>query len=558
MKNTQGAYPLDVSTLLSLLAQRDQELARRNHDVAQRDDQLRMKDAQLAELSRRLQHLYEALRSMRSQRFGRSSEVTPHDQFSLCLNEAEIVVTIDEAAASTESDSIPDRREKRRRAGSVTLPPQTPVETIIHDLPESQKVCPDDGHALHRIGEEVSEQLDIQPAKVTIVRHVRPKYGCRCCQQGVHIAPLPPQPLPGCLATANTAALITVNKYVDHQPLYRQCETLTRSGVQITRATLAYWLIDLAELCQPLINLLIDTLHSARWMQLDETPVQVLREDGRPATSRSWMWVRRTVIDGKTIILFHYDPSRGASVVKTLLEGFTGTYLQHDGYAAYEADDADAKRPPVIEGEIDLDHAGGGRFTHVGCFAHARRKFVEVLKTLPPNKHKGTLAHEAITLIDKLYRIEAKLKDAPPDERYRRRQQESKPVLDELARWWEHKAPAAVPSAKIGKALLYLQRQWPKLIRYCDEGELNIDNNPIENAIRPFALGRKNWLFATSPKGAQASAIHYSLIATAQANGHDPYHYLRTVYNQLPKAKTVEDIERLLPWHLDAQSLRIA
>jgi transposase len=331
---------------MSTTAQHVNDVAELQALIALQRDQLRMKDAQLAELSRRLQHLYEALRAMRAQRFGRSSEVTPHDQFSLCFNEAEIVVTLDETVGAKESESIPERREKRRRAGSVTLPPDTPVETIIHDLPASQKVCPDDGHALHCIGEEVSEQLDIQPAKVTIVRHVRPKYGCRCCEQGVHIAPLPPQPLPGCLATANTAALITVNKYVDHQPLYRQSETLTRSGVQISRATLAYWLIDLAELCRPLINLLIDTLHSSRWMQLDETPVQVLNEDGRPATSRSWMWVRRTVIDGKTIILFHYDPSRGAGVVKTLLDGYTGTYLQHDGYAAYEADDADANAPP--------------------------------------------------------------------------------------------------------------------------------------------------------------------------------------------------------------------
>lgn len=260
------------------------------------------------------------------------------------------------------------------------------------------------------------------------------------------------------------------------------------------------------------------------------------------------MWVRRTVVDGKTIILFHYAPSRGADVVTTLLDGYTGRYLQHDGYAAYEA--ADAALP------VDEVMTSTARFIHLGCFTHARRKFVEVLKTLPPKQHKGTLAHEAITRIDKLYRIEKRVKDQPPDERYRVRQNESVPLLNELQRWCEQQAPSVPPSSKLGKAFAYLQRQGPKLIRYCDDGRLAIDNNAVENTLRPLALGRKNWLFATSPKGAEASAMHYSLIATAVANGHEPYHYLRYVYKKLPRAKTLEDIERLLPWNLDPATLR--
>lgn len=540
MASTQDALLLGLHTLQTLLVQRELE-------IAQRDEQLRAKDAQLAHLNRHVQDLYEALRSLRSQRYGRSSEVTPADQYSLCFNEAEIVVAVDEAADDVES--TPVRREKRRRAGSLTLPPGTPVQTIVHDLADDQKVCPDDGHALHRISEEVTEQIDIQPAKVTIVRHVRPKYGCRCCEQGVHIAPLPPQLLPGCLATANTAALITVNKYVDHQPLYRQALTFQHSGVQISRATLAYWMIDLGALIRPLINLLADTLNSSDWLQLDETPVQVLRENDKPATSKSWMWVRRTVIDGKTIILFHYDPSRGADVVTTLLDGYTGRYLQHDGYAAYDAGD-EALR-------IDKTTTRYAYFIHVGCFTHARRKFVEVIKALPPKQHKGTLAQAAIHRIDKLYRIEKQIKDQPPDERYRIRHSESVPLLNDLQRWCEQQAPSVPPNSKLGKAFAYLHRQWPKLIRYCDDGRLDIDNNAVENTLRPLALGRKNWLFATSPKGAQASAMHYSLIATAVANGHEPYHYLRYVYKELPLAKTLEDIERLLPWNLDPATLRV-
>ena len=264
MTDALDSHSLDVHTLQQLLAQREIE-------IAQRDAELSRRDAQLAELQGHVQHLYEALRSLRAQRYGRSSQVTPPDQYSLCFNEAEIVVSIEESTSDA-AQSPPVRREKRRHAGSLTLPPGTPVQTIVHDLPEDRKVCPNDGHALHRIDEETTEQIDIQPAKVTIVRHVRPKYGCRCCEQGVHIAPLPPQPLPGCLATANTAALITVNKYVDHLPLYRQAQMLQRSGVQISRATLAYWMIDLAALVRPLVNLLTDTLNSSDWLQLDETP----------------------------------------------------------------------------------------------------------------------------------------------------------------------------------------------------------------------------------------------------------------------------------------------
>ena len=518
--------------------------------VALQFEQLRVKDEMVVELQARLNSLYEQLRLMRAQRFGASSEVTPPDQYAFCFNEAEIVVAIDEQQEE-KSDEKPVRRAKRPRTGSLTLPAGTPIETIEHDLAESDKSCPHDGHALHRIGEEISDQVDIQPAKVTIIRHVRPKYGCRCCEQGVHIAPMPPQALPGTIASSNTAALISVSKYVDHQPLYRQEKILARSDVHVSRATLAHWIIKLAELKRPLFNLMNDLLLSGRWIQMDETTVQVLREPGRAAKQKSYVWVRRTIVDGKTIILFHYEPSRAGEVARKLLDGFTGKYLQHDGYSAYEQEDED--EPPPIEGECLRDDVP---LIHVGCMAHARRKFVEVIKTLPSNKRKGTLAQAAIGYIDRLYRIETAIRDMSATERYRVRQEKSVPLLNELADWWQHKQPAASPNTKIGKALGYLQRQWPKLIRYCDDGELEIDNNLVENAIRPFALGRKNWMFATSTKGAEASAIHYSILATAQANGHDPYHYERYIYKELPKAKTVEDIERLLPWNLDPESLR--
>lgn len=227
------------------------------------------------------------------------------------------------------------------------------------------------------------------------------------------------------------------------------------------------------------------------------------------------------------MVLYDYDPGRSAEVPKRLLEGFKG-YLQTDGYDGYNA---------VV--------ATNG-LTHVGCMAHARRRFSDAVKAQGRNKRRGQ-AHRGLSLIRKLYRIESQARELTAQERYARRQRHALPILNEMRTWLDDVLPQIVPSSATGKALSYLHNEWDHLTRYLDDGRLEIDNNGAENAIRPFVMGRKNWLFSTSVKGVKSSANLYSLIETAKANGLEPYDYLRTVFTELPKATSLNDIEVLLP-----------
>ncbi len=272
-----------------------------------------------------------------------------------------------------------------------------------------------------------------------------------------------------------------------------------------------------------------ERLRSSGYVRIDETRVQVLNSDKAPSALH-WMWVRVAGPKHHRIILFDYDASRGGEVADSLVEGCSG-YLQSDGYQAYEG---------VTE------RAG---LIHVGCFAHARRRFFEALKALP-NAHRkqDSPAHEAVRRIDALYLIERQIKDASDEQRTRIRNAEAVPLLTSLHEWAAKMQHETMPSGKLGEALGYLITQWPKLVRYVEDPRLAIDTNLAENAIRPFALGRRNWLFADTVKGAKASAALYSIVSTARANGLEPYTYLRRLFAELPKAKTVEDFEALLPF----------
>jgi len=314
-------------------------------------------------------------------------------------------------------------------------------------------------------------------------------------------------------------------------PLYRQETILRRIGVELPRATLANWMIRSGTLIQPLINLLRDRLLEYDIVQMDETPVQVLTEPGKRAQSKSYIRVQRGGPPDRPVVLYDYDPGRGAGVPKRLLEGFSG-YLQTDGYDGYNA---------VV--------AANG-LTHMGCMAHARRRFSDAVKAQGRNRKRGK-AHRGLSLIRKLYRLEGQARKLTADERYARRQKHARPILDEIRSWLDDALPQVPPSSATGKALSYLHNEWDHLIRYLDDGRLAIDNNGAENAIRPFVLGRKIWLFSASVKGVKASANLYSLIETAKANHLEPYAYLRRVFTELPQAETVEAIEALLPGNMD-------
>jgi transposase len=483
----------------------------------------------------RVRLLEEENRWLKAQLFGRSSEKTPPEEINpdqrWLFNEAEALAKAAEAASA--SVTIP--AYERRKRGRKKLPAELPRVEVVHDLPESDKVCAADGTALVRIGEEISEQLDFKPAQVRVIRNIRPKYACPGCRQGVHIAPVPLQLLPKSLATPALLAHITTAKFVDGLPLYRQEAQLHRLGVTLGRATMAGWMIQLGALhVVPIINLLNDGLLGEPLIHFDETRLQVLKSDKAP-TSDHWMWVRAAGPPGRRIILFDYDPSRGGAVPLRLLQGYHGILLT-DGYEPYE----------TVAQALGLVHAG--------CLAHARRRFDEARKA---SEH-ATDSHARIALdfIRELYLIERPLWDkehpASPEERLRVRTEHSAPIIAKFYAWLEALAPQVLPQSLLGKAVHYALGQWPKLTVFLKYGEAPLDNNRLENCIRPFVIGRKGWLFADTVPGARASANLYSLVETAKANHVEPHAYLSLLFAQLPHAKTVEDFEKLLPWNVKA------
>lgn len=510
---------------------------------AQLVDEKTLLEQEVLLLKSKYADLLEQVRLLKHQRFGASSEKYSPNQQDL-FNEAE--AEADTPDTEQESDtwlagqvdaiigstaSSPSTGAKR---GRKALPAELPRVEIIHDLPLDQRHCPE-GHALKVIGEEVSEQLDIIPAKIQVLRHIRLKYACPCCTAHVKTADLPEQPIPKSNASAGLLAYIAVSKFQDALPLYRQTLLFRRIGVELARGTLAAWMMRSGALIQPLINLMREHIEHYDLQQIDETTVQVLKESGKKAETQSYMWVQRGGPPQQPVILFTYAATRGKTVAEDLLENYQG-YLQSDGYAGYDAVCINKK------------------LHHVGCFAHARRKFDEALKAQGPTTKAGK-ASKGLIYIQKLYRIERQIKGQPPEQRYQVRQQLSVPILAEIKIWLDSSLPQVPPTSKTGQALSYLNNQWHKLIRYCDDGRLSIDNNACENAIRPFVIGRRNWLFSDTVKGAKASANLYSLIETAKVNGLEPYRYLRHVFNELPKAKSLEDIEKLLPWQVDKQEI---
>ncbi len=313
---------------------------------------------------------------------------------------------------------------------------------------------------------------------------------------------------------------------------------LSRYGGDITRATMANWVIKLAHQLQPLINLMRDHQLSGDIIQMDETVLKVLKEPGLSVHSDKYMWVSRGGPPSELSVLFEYDPSRKKEVPLRLLGDFSG-YLQTDGYAGYNAVCAQ------------------NNATSVGCWDHARRKFKDAQKAQPAKKkdHKPTKADVALAHINKLYWFEREIKEYSVNDKFKERQKTSLPLLEKLRKWIDNNLGKVPSDSLTGKALTYVDNQWSKLIVYCEDGRLNISNVLAENAIRPFCVGRKAWLFSDTSKGAQASSVHYSFIETAKANKLEPYSYLVAILTRLPYADTVEKLEELLPWNFKKTEL---
>lgn len=511
--------PDDIDALKALLGE---QLARNDQLVAEKQ----ASDQENVRLGTKVLTLQEQLNLALARRYAASSEKLSPDQIYL-FDEAEVDAPTDADNEIAQDDTVEVPAHTRKKRGRKPLPDNLSRVDVIHEIPDEERLCPHDGQVLAEINQVVSEQLDIIPAQIRVIRHIRKQYAC-ACGQCIQTAPLPGQPIPKSMASPGLLAHVAVSKYQDALPLYRQEQILKRIGVDIPRSTLANWMIRSGQLVQPLLNLLRDHLLAYDIIQMDETTVQVLKEPDKRAQSKSYLWLQRGGPPDKPIVLYDYAPSRGQSVPMDLLTGFSG-YLQTDGYSGYNA---------VV--------AANG-LEHLGCMAHARRRFSDAVKGQGKNKRTGK-AHQGLAWIQKLYRIEKQAKALPPPERKLLRHQQAKPILDKLRAWLDDGLPSVPPSTLLGKAMHYLNNEWPRLIRYLDDGRLEIDNNLAENAIRPFVVGRKNWLFSDSVKGVQGSAGLYSLIETAKANGLEPYQYLRQVFTALPQAEIVEDIENLLPW----------
>ncbi len=507
----------------------------------------------LADQRRAYQELSEKFEVLRRMHFGQSSEkLTEEDRRQMHLfNEAEQGVEPPLEVPGPQAGGVHVAEHQRAKPGRKPIAEHLPREVVIHDLDDEDKHCPCCGTERPVVSEETSEEVEVIPAKVKVIRHVRRVYGpCRCEAFDASGAlsmirsPMPPRMIPGSIAGPGFLAYVLTAKFVDSLPFYRQERIFSRLGIEVARATLCSWAISAAARCGPLIELMWQRVREGPLVRMDETTVQVPHERGRPASADSYMWVTLGLIEqpepavAKPVVLYHYHPTRSGAVATSALVGYRG-YLQTDGYDGYN--------------EI----GGSPGIIHVGCWAHARRKFFEASKI---TKKSGS-AEVALAFIAELYRIETTLRTQLAKEKISRRQfleqrsAQVKPNLDRFRAWLDERLGQVVPSSKLGEAIHYTHAQWPRLERYLDAWFLTPDNNATENAIRPFVVGRKNWLFSDTPRGAHASAALYSLVETAKANGLEPYHYLRFLFDRLPQATQRQDYERLVPTALSPSDL---
>jgi len=458
--------------------------------------------------------LKERLNKFMRKIFAAKSEISSQNQKDMffVFNEAEVLGTQAQPAVQDSQDQgIDVPAHKRAKRGRKPLDPALPRHVVRHELAESVRVCPHDGSPLKEIGVEASEQLDIIPQQVRVIRHERVKYACPCCDGTLRLAPKPAQVIPKGLFSEGLLAWVIASKYCDGLPLYRQAALLGRfGGHDLSRSTMAASIVRVGQAVQPIINLLRDHLLDAPLSYGDETQIQVLKEPGKSAQSKSYMWAQMTQGSGPEgtgppIRLFAYSPSRSTAAAQILYAGMrAGSVLMSDGYAVYD--------------QIAQAH----QLVHLACWAHCRRDFNDALQALPKNSHgPDQLAAQFIALIGQLYAVESRGRSLLLGEKelLEQRQQRSVPVLKQIEALLLANLHSVLPGSLLGKALHYLSAQWPKLILYVTHGAYPIDNNPCENSIRPFVIGRRNWLFADTVAGANASANLYSLLQTCAVNG---------------------------------------
>jgi len=509
--------------------------------LSEKEDVIQQKDDVIESQKQRIEILEEHIRQAAAKRFSPSSEQTSAQQGSL-FNEAEIEMNLD-VKGSDEDEDRGKKPTKKTKTGRKPFDQGLPRVQIFSYLTDEEK-----SGAIDVFFVKVREELDLTPAIVQVLEYMQEKAvfsdnsvqvsdSIDCEKRLIKVAGVVRNPVPKAMGSINLMAYIIISKYLDGLPLYRIEKIIRRYGGSISRATLANWMIVLGKKLHVLINLLREYQYQGSVIMADETRIQVLKESGYSATGNKYMWVTLGGPPDKRSVLFDYDPSRAKEIPLRLLNGFSGmdkkAYLQTDGYAGYN------------------DVCQQYKLISVGCWDHARRKFKEAQIAQPKGaKVKTSKADMALSLINKLYLIERKIVDLSPDDKLRMREEKSLPILKKLKIWLDQNKSRVAKDSLTGKAITYLHNQWPKLIVYCTEGELRISNILAENAIRPFVIGRKAWLFSDTPDGAKASATHYSLIETAKLHGIDPFRYFQHILAALPYAEKTEDFEALLPWNV--------
>jgi transposase len=493
--------------------------------ILSKDEQLLGKEAQLASRDEEIERLKLLIAKLRRIQFGRKSEKLDRqiEQLELRLDELETSRAQQLAAPAPMAASVVNRAAKR---GRQPLPAHLPRET--HKVLPKQEACPDCGGALKPLGEDVSEMLEYVPEHFKVIRQVRPKLACACCDRIVQ-AEAASRPIERGMAGPGLLAHVLVSKYCDHLPLYRQSEIYARDGVELDRSTMAEWVGGCSRLLEPLVEALRRHVMSATKLHADDTPVPVLAPgNGQTKTGRLWTYVRDDRPWGDQTppaVWFAYTPDRKGEHPKAHLSGFTGT-LQADGYAGYDA---------VYE---------GGRVKEAACMAHVRRPFYDLYEA-----HKSAVAKEALERIAALYAIEEEIRGRSAEERREVRNERSRPLLESLKQWFEETLGKLSRKSDTTKAIRYALGRWDELMRFCDDGHLEIDNNAAERSLRAVVLGRKNFLFCGSDAGGERAAAIYGLIGTAKLNGLNPEAYLREALSRIAD-HPINRIEELLPWNL--------
>ena len=548
MTNLSTQFQEELSRAKEIIAQQDHTITKQDHTITKQDHTITKQDQIIATREQRITILEEHVRLLLANRYARSSEkyIDPNIKQANLFDEAELAELNPDAMVADDKKTIEVPAHKRavNRGKRVTLPEYLPRIRVCHELSAEELIGPD-GEIFEKIGEIITEQLDIIPAKVQVIENVCFKYAVKGKEElGIKTAKMPKQPIPKSIATSGLLAHVATAKYCYHLPLYRQEQIWQSLDVRLPRNTLSRWMISMGEQVQELVDYLMEEIKLAGYVHADETPVVVLEKKPPDKSKKKlqkliqpdknqhkgYMWL---YTNSKGAV-FDYQTTRGGEHPARMLKEFNG-YLQTDAYSGYDQF--------LSSKTIQL----------VGCFAHARRYFMDVRKAAGKKKKTPTVDY-VCKLIGKLYKLEDRAKDEKMDISaiYMLRQEEALPILKKLHDYLIDIKPRVPPKSLLGKALHYTLNHWTELHRYTDSGILNIDNNPAERKIKPFVIGRKNWLFCGNIRGAKAAANLYSLIESAKLFDLKIFDYLKYVFEHLPLADTPRKLEQLLPQYAQA------